>query len=143
MWSHYADNHRGICLEFDANSELFRSCRRVAYRSKYPVMRPQTLLQGNFEQALLTKSNDWKYEDEYRIIAKKASAGGTSGDFMMASEDGYLDLPIGALRSVVAGCESNVELIAAIVKHYAPALSIKEVVRVPNHFRAVRRKVGS
>lgn len=39
MWSHYADNHKGICLEFDFNKDpLF--CQdpfwKVNYRNKYP-----------------------------------------------------------------------------------------------------------
>jgi hypothetical protein len=30
MWSHYADNHRGICLEFDTGNPLFSEAMEVA-----------------------------------------------------------------------------------------------------------------
>src|ERR1035441_227388 len=65
MWSHYADNHRGLCLEFSTNNNVFRCAQRIVYRSKYPVWHPHTLLlETNIEEALLTKSRDWRYEKE-------------------------------------------------------------------------------
>src|ERR1700704_3968385 len=29
MWSHYADNHRGVCLEFDTANRLFSLAMKV------------------------------------------------------------------------------------------------------------------
>lgn len=37
MWSHYADAHRGICLEFDRHVEFFAHTQEV----KYPPVRPR------------------------------------------------------------------------------------------------------
>jgi hypothetical protein len=58
MWSHYADNHRGICLEFATNNDLFQCAQSVVYLSEYPVWYPHTLLETSIEEALLTKSED-------------------------------------------------------------------------------------
>lgn len=135
MWSHYADHHRGICLEFATNNELFRCARRVVYLSAYPAWQPHVLMDTRIEEALLTKSDDWQHEEEYRVVARRSNAGGTAGDRVLTSEDGYLNLPINALMSIVVGCEANYELVTAIVKHYAPDLPVKRVVRVPNQYR--------
>jgi hypothetical protein len=32
MWSHYADNHKGICLEFSTSVQSLRDCPRSAIR---------------------------------------------------------------------------------------------------------------
>src|ERR1035441_10393936 len=94
MWSHYADNHRGLCLEFSTNNNVFRCAQRIVYRSKYPVWHPHTLLlETNIEEALLTKSRDWRYEKEYRVVARRSTAGGPAGGRVLVSEDGYLNLP--------------------------------------------------
>jgi len=45
MWSHYADNHRGICLEFDTTNPLFSDALEVAYRSEYPRWVPHEMEQ--------------------------------------------------------------------------------------------------
>lgn len=69
MWSHYADSHRGICLEFDGYFEFFANTQEV----KYPPLRPrinpfrQSPLEM-MEAALLTKAEHWKYEKEWRQV---------------------------------------------------------------------------
>jgi hypothetical protein len=70
MWSHYAENHKGVCLMFDTtkDSNFFKGLRKVNYSSNYIsytyVSTPKTL-----SKVLYQKSLDWKYEDEYRIIS--------------------------------------------------------------------------
>src|SRR5579863_2139262 len=36
MWSHYADDHRGVCLEFSTSVQLFATAREVQYAREYP-----------------------------------------------------------------------------------------------------------
>jgi hypothetical protein len=78
MWSHYADSHAGICLEFDRNQEqsVFRNAERVLYRARYPIVR---VLQQSSEQigrtALCTKSRAWEYEREWRLIDSSRGPG--------------------------------------------------------------------
>ncbi len=43
MWSHYADGHRGICLEFDTRYSPFNEVQKVLkvkYDNAYPVVSP-------------------------------------------------------------------------------------------------------
>lgn len=43
LWSHYADNHSGLCLEFDVAShpQTFPRLNPVVYQSRYPWIAPQ------------------------------------------------------------------------------------------------------
>lgn len=79
MWSHYTNSHKGFCIGFNRNSPLFKkeikvngsqfSLKPVEYsenRIKIPIERGMKI-DPNF---LLTKSIDWKYEKEERLIAR-------------------------------------------------------------------------
>lgn len=69
MWSHYAADHAGYCLEFEATdyTPVFGTAQRVAYCDDYPSI--DFYGAGDkFELAFLTKYSDWAYEKEWRII---------------------------------------------------------------------------
>ena len=44
MWSHYAENHTGFCLEFDASNEFFSNVRKVDYIPSPTVVSARSLL---------------------------------------------------------------------------------------------------
>lgn len=80
MWAHYTNSHKGFCVGFDsqhsyfnnfleANSKQSKNIMDVVYsdkRVKIPMSTEQASL--NFEP-YITKSVDWKYEEEVRVIA--------------------------------------------------------------------------
>lgn len=72
MWSHYAHNHQGICLEFDISEYLFLTCRlfEVNYKdNRREVLKPfQEFTTKSFEACLLKKAKSWEYEKEWRLI---------------------------------------------------------------------------
>ena len=69
MWSHYADAHRGICLEFDGHFEFFASTQEVKYSRVRPRINPfRQNHEEMMEAALLTKAEHWKYEQEWRQV---------------------------------------------------------------------------
>lgn len=78
MWSHYAEQHRGFCLEFTTNSSLFQKVKKVQYSSVVPVLEPERIFaQKDFEQVarlFCTKSEDWAYEQEWRVFDRKIAA---------------------------------------------------------------------
>jgi hypothetical protein len=130
MWSHYADNHRGICLEFDVDNALFRMARSVVYCEKYPRWLPQEIT-GAPERVMdliLTKADNWAYEREFRIV--NGEANGVSD-----TQDEFFRLPRGALKSVIVGCLGNYAAVRKVVREYAPDLPIHRVVRNANHYR--------
>ena len=77
MWSHYADDHKGAVIEFHAQLEdsAFLVAQRVRYESTIPVftltleMVKERRADELFEMTTLTKSKDWEYEKEWRIVA--------------------------------------------------------------------------
>src|SRR5215469_2660517 len=95
MWSHYAEGHTGICLEFDAENLPFGAATQVVYRSQYPVYDVVTV---GYEP-LVDKSEDWAYEREWRLIAEERSYA-LSPDSAKTDND-FLAVPPGALKSVI------------------------------------------
>ena len=131
MWSHYADNHRGICLEFSvADNPLFRTAKEVVYRKEYPHWVPCDINDkpGLVMELILTKSCDWRYEEEYRLVSVEKSA---LSNFLQLHGD-LFRLPHGALKSVIMGCEADHKNIGAFIRECAPGLPIKQAVRSPN-----------
>ena len=73
MWAHYADQHRGICLEFDTTVAPERNplceAHPVRYQRDYPTL---NFFEADAEERVtalcLTKSTDWEYEQEWRYV---------------------------------------------------------------------------
>lgn len=83
MWAHYANCHKGICVEYCLNDKDFSS-NSLSYATVIRLMRIKYVdprkkedildftnenIKLNFRAALATKSIDWKYEHEVRLIA--------------------------------------------------------------------------
>lgn len=133
MWSHYANSHKGICLEFAKNNPLIAAARPVRYKKSYPVLTPQSYGPGNDANVLdllLTKAMNWCYEREWRIIASALE-----GPTKLHNRD-FVKLPLGALSAIIIGCENkdHPEIIE-IVKAHRLELTIKWAVRVPNVYK--------
>ena len=74
MWSHYADSHKRVCLTFDIEKDLdfFSIPYEVDYLSHYPKISPFNVPENKEVQMILaTKSDEWAYEKEVRIIKNK------------------------------------------------------------------------
>jgi|GEM_PF-739002 len=72
MRSHYAEGHRGFCLEFDTRFEPFDNARKVNYALSFPVIRVASLFEGrsvhDFISIASTKHESWTYESEWRLF---------------------------------------------------------------------------
>ena len=128
MWSHYAANHCGICLEFDTGNELIGSALQVRYSITYPEWVPQDA-NKDLLALVLTKSDVWAYEKEFRLIASsRESPLMLHGDFVL--------LPKGALTAIIVGCQSSdYTNIQKIVETYCPWIPVKRAVRVANRYQ--------
>jgi len=88
MWSHYADEHRGICLEFDTTELPHDRLAPVRYDGDRSVKASDVhawKLDGDeaagkraFETQFYSKAPDWNYEQEWRDIGDKP---GECGDY--------------------------------------------------------------
>lgn len=78
MWAHYADNHRGGVVKFLPVKEVdspILVAKKVNYSMRVPSLGFNNLLDNTkeFRDAVidaitLTKSTDWQYEKEWRIV---------------------------------------------------------------------------
>ena len=86
MWSHYADHHKGIVVEFntfqneyvklhDVEKTLF--AYPVVYQNEMPKISARNGQDGFsvVESSILTKSLSWKYENEMRVISTTLGPG--------------------------------------------------------------------
>jgi hypothetical protein len=71
MWAHYANNQKGMCLEFDTTDKPFLGARPIVYSSTAPKY-VLDAHEANAEAFVLTKDIKWSYEEEWRIIASMA-----------------------------------------------------------------------
>jgi len=71
MWSHYANGHRGFCLEFDTNFMPFSKALPVKYSELLPNLAEKDLEDEILIELATTKSKGWSYEKEWRIFFDK------------------------------------------------------------------------
>lgn len=104
MWSHYADSHRGICLEFDGYFEFFARAQKVKYPSARPIINPFCQsYEEMLEAALLTKASHWDYECEWRIVHYEKGPGTYS-------------FPTEALTGIILGAQISDKNAAKVIE---------------------------
>jgi hypothetical protein len=135
MWSHYAEKHSGICLEYRCDNHVLSSALKVIYCDSYPSFdladeEPDTAL-----LPILCKAKDWSYEEEYRLIAQEQSA--ALNHYSLITNNNMLSLPENSLTSIIVGCvtaQSIRETVSTIIKRSGRRIELKEARRVPNHY---------
>lgn len=68
MWSHYGKNLEGVCLRFDTEKD--QVLKNAIQKVNYTLNRINSRENKNFE-IYFTKSLDWSYEQEWRIVIDK------------------------------------------------------------------------
>ena len=134
MWSHYSNKHQGICLELDAGQAVIGGAFRVEYRDALPAL---DILESSDEaafQIFVTKSPDWSYENEYRIVARDGEADDARHPLLPITTNDFLPLPPSALTGIIAGCRADVDTIKALVEKRAPGLPVKRAVQAPDRY---------
>lgn len=102
MWSHYADNHKGVCISFDLEgskpSDLW-GAQPVQYaeaRPEIPALR-KTGETSEMYHALLRKADFWSYEKEWRVVVA-----GRAGE--------HLSFPPSTITTVTFGARCTAEM---------------------------------
>ncbi len=119
MWSHYADGHKGVCIEFEF--EKHQDFFEVVYNKKRKKLNLKELLYRIFymmnqneqtpDEALIkllsfpfvVKSKDWNYEEEVRCI-KSLNEG-----LKELSKGKYLCSIEGKINRIYLGCNISKE----------------------------------
>lgn len=98
LWSHYAENHTGVCIGFATDSEPFNLTYEVDYQLERPIFRPLAADRTNLmERILLRKASIWHYEEEWRHVR-------------VVSSQRLTDFPPNALISITLGAACSPEL---------------------------------
>ena len=119
MWAHYANKHRGFCLKF--STENFYVAlppnmvipHQVHYTEQYPIARIAEDVA--IEATLLTKAEQWEYEQEWRIITP--------------DRVGWIPFPAPCLIGVIFGCrmpQEHQEMIRNWCQCRKPAITYYE-----------------
>jgi len=110
MWSHYARNHEGFVIGFDADHSFFKGKgiykpTKVLYSAKRPNVGLSNL---SLEDTYFTKSIDWEYEQEWRLFSDLNDVSETIETKELPI---YLfDLPGDAIIEIIFGCRSSEKL---------------------------------
>lgn len=128
MWSHYAEGHKGVCLEWDIDWEkLKRQLRPIKYDNSITTLDSvERLPSGHLSlnaytngKFLTQKFKNWEYEEEIRcyMICKDPN------------EKGEFNPYLGKLTSIYFGTNADPEDIE-LVKHTVRHLSDIELKQV-------------
>lgn len=86
MWSHYGDEHRGLCIQYDTSDSAFHNLKPVSYWRPRAVRITDMIdwkIKGDtsakdkvIDTYFFSKASQWRYEREWRDLAESAGAGG-------------------------------------------------------------------
>jgi Protein of unknown function (DUF2971) len=110
LWSHYADSHRGLCVEFDSSKAPIGMSMKVHYQDEYPHLQYPLPDGTRGLETVLTKSSHWSYEDEFRSILGPKTENQPKND----GESFYL--PSAAVTNIFCGAAMRTESKDAIAK---------------------------
>lgn len=83
MWSHYGDQHRGVCIGYSVPPDAAEDVHEVDYKGGRLIhaSRVKAMLEGDQEArkevdagVLLRKAPDWCYEKEWRMLGGRGPA---------------------------------------------------------------------
>ena len=122
MWSHYANSHKGFCIEYKPNcipaikmkykAEIFKidliNQVKAIFESSVNEYNGQVI-----EDVICTKLIDWEYESEYRLINAENGK-------LFQFEDGKsihkFEYDPSQVASIIFGCKMDIDKIYAIGK---------------------------
>lgn len=137
MWSHYADEHRGICIEYDTRDQPHQQLNKVDYKGQRAIkasdlFRWKVRDDAAAEQRVLktyfyTKSGEWRYEREWRDIC---------------DDCGVKDVPF-RMTAILFGQRCISTVVKSIVKllNDHPEIKIWQVLPKEKGFKLRRRLV--
>jgi hypothetical protein len=80
MWSHYGDQHKGVCAGYSVPADAAKNLHRIKYGGSRLIAASEVkaMLAGDEaarrrvdEAVLLKKAVDWRYEREWRLIGQR------------------------------------------------------------------------
>ncbi len=114
MWSHYAQNHEGVCIGYELNEESYKKYAKLvevnySTNGDKPVLDPSDFSDTELaiEKIFTSKYGDWVYEKEWRFIHSSELA---------SSKKGLLVEAPGAVARVIIGLKTDPDYINKLEK---------------------------
>ena len=138
MWSHYANNHKGVCIQFERAKDFPLLCRALSvdYSDNYPTVNWVRGFGPSLSKVLLKKSLCWAYEAEERLIKPDKARQ-------------YLQFNPAAISAVIYGCRVSadvrqiVEEILNERKRLHPPLRVYAAAKHRSRYRLQLARVAS
>lgn len=113
MWSHYANNHKGMVIEF--NDDFFADeCQKVIYSDTRPLITYEEidkLDENKLNEITLTKKRIWINESEYRVVKKLDEA-----DIKKGGNIHLFNFNKRNIKSITLGCKVAPEFRQKVIK---------------------------
>lgn len=140
MWSHYADSHRGFCIEFKKeylNASPINYSATIAELGLMYCLDIQThgeKIGKAIQKALLVKLNEWKYEREYRVFPNNELR-----EKYLTTDRTLAVIPYepGWVESVIFGCRMSSDTQKFIIENYPHKVSFKKTIERKSHLEIV------
>jgi len=116
LWGHYADKHKGVCLEFSCEP---KDWHKVTYREERPKLKTfgkkqiSDLTEADIQRISKMKFSKWEYEQEYRMFVPLENPDLVSGIYFKSFDENM------RLTKVILGsrCEVETDRIHALCRH--------------------------
>ncbi len=145
LWSHYADDHKGVCLEYEFRPSYLltkdfqlTAAGNVEYRVeplaewlKYAPMGLDNFVIEMVHKYLKTKSPAWEYEQEARIIRRE------HGAFKFDGHGVFLNEICFGLRTP----QADIDCVSNLVRKYSSCTRFSQMVPDDTEFGFVKRSL--
>jgi hypothetical protein len=140
LWSHYAENHKGIALGFEVSSKNLMDVIYTGTRLP-PESVNEALGDENeeFRRKLFSmKYTDWAYEDEVRILTNLRDSHKESDKYFLPFS------PELTLREIIAGplCSITESKFNEATEHYSKKVELIKARLAFRSFRVVKNRKG-
>jgi len=123
LWSHYADSHRGICIEFDRNENNILGDDKSCFPVQYSSFIKDIEISNNdiiYSEYFRYKCDIWDYEKEWRLLTPEGRT--------------IIKLP-GEIKKVYFGLETSDENIKDIIKILGYSIKYYKAKKVDNQYK--------
>lgn len=111
MWSHYTNNHSGICVEYSDNLlntinqiKGFFASGKVYYSENPPIVDVFENAEDQIKKMAFHKQSEWKYEKEFRIL------------FRSNEQNRFISFESNLIKTVFIGCNCPQDISKHIIE---------------------------
>lgn len=116
MWSHYTLAHQGFVIEFDEQHPFFNQKPQIPgvgflEKVKYSKSRPHLQLFCDITptEMFFSKSEDWQYEQEWRIVRRLIEKTEERFDDIQKAKICLFEIPSDCIKGIILGCRMSQE----------------------------------